>query len=65
MVKGQEHLSYQNRLRDLGWFSLENRRLWGNLTAAFQYLQETYRKDGKGPFVSELSDKDSEVMTSN
>jgi len=41
MVRGLEHLSYGNRLRELGFFSLHRRRLWGGLTAAFQYLKET------------------------
>ncbi|PKU40175.1 hypothetical protein llap_9511 [Limosa lapponica baueri] len=35
-IRGMEHLSYEDRLRELEMFSLEKRRLWGNLTAAFQ-----------------------------
>ena len=35
MIRGLVHLSYEDRLRKLGFFSLEKRRLQGNLTAAF------------------------------
>jgi len=35
MIRGLEHLSYDDRLRKLGLFSLEKRRLWADLVMAF------------------------------
>jgi len=46
MIRGLEHLSYKERLRELGLFSLENRRLWGNLVVPFQYFNGAYKQDG-------------------
>ena len=41
MIKGMEHLSYEEKLRELGLFSLEKRRLWGR-----PYYSLSVRKGG-------------------
>jgi len=51
MMRGLEHLPYEDRLRELGLLSLEKRRLWRDLIAAFQYLKGIYEQEGNQLFT--------------
>ena len=44
-------------MRELGLFSLEKRRLWGDLIVAFQYLKEAYKQEGEQLFMRVDSDR--------
>ena len=57
MFKGLEHLSYKERLRELGLFNFEKRRIWEDLTVAFQYLKGAYRQEGDQLFTQSRSDR--------
>lgn len=55
MIRRLKYLCYENRLRHLGLFSLEKRKVLEDLTMAFQYLEGTHKKEGpnllSGPFT--------------
>jgi len=50
MIAEMEHLSYEQRLIELGLFSLQNRRLWGDLLRAFHHLKGASKKARGGTF---------------
>ncbi|XP_056343063.1 triadin isoform X5 [Oenanthe melanoleuca] len=57
LTPGLEHISYENRLREMGQFSLENRRLRGYLITAFQYVKGTCKRAKEGLLTTACGDR--------
>lgn len=48
MIKGFVKQAEQKRLRELGAFSLEKRRLRKGMRSFFNYLKGSYKEEGEG-----------------
>ena len=57
MIKALEYLSHEERLRELGLFSLEKKQLQGDLIVAFPFLKGAYKQDGEWLFMRVDSDR--------
>ena len=54
MVEGLESMPYEERLRELGRCSLENRRPRGDMIAVFNYIKGRHVEEGGSLFTAAL-----------
>ena len=57
-----EYLSCEERLKELVFFSLERRRLQGDLVVAFQCVKGTYKEDGDKVFSRACWDRTRDMV---
>ena len=57
MIQGMEHCPCEDRLKELGLLSLENKILRGDLIPASQYLKRVYKQEGNQLFTRVDSDR--------
>ena len=62
MHRSLKHVSYKDRLMEVGLFSLEKSRLRGNLTMTSPYLKGDYKQEGNQISTWVDSDRTGEMV---